>query len=141
MNPKKLSGLYLIGACAFGVCIAIASALATVPQPGLTISTPATNQFSIVITNGVSITNYTLFWSESLNDVNYPWRVISVGGLGQTNFSVNAEGFPIGYFEILVGSDRDTDGIPDSVDADPNDAAVGALSLTIAYPANGSTIE
>jgi hypothetical protein len=139
MKTTKLSLGSAIGVLLAAVMLTLRAQ--SVPQPVMTISNPTTNQFSVVITNGVTTTNYTLFWSEALNDVNYPWRVVSVGALGQTNFSINAEGFPIGYFEILVGSDRDGDGIPESIDADPNDAAIGALSLTITYPANGSTIE
>src|SRR6266540_3454460 len=112
--------------------VLIYSALA-VPQPVLTIAPLGSNQFNIVITNGVSGTNYTLFWTPALADENYPWQVWGIGG---TNFVVDGEGWPNLFFKVLVGSDSDGDGVTEERDANSNDPTVGVLSVTINSPTN-----
>jgi len=130
-------------AVAVGVTVAasigvlIYSALAA-PQPVLTISPLGSNQFNIVITNGVSGTNYTLFRTPALADENYPWQVWGIGG---TNFVVDGEDWPNLFFKVLLGSDRDGDGVTEERDANSNDPTVGILSVTINSPTNGAVLQ
>ncbi len=84
------------------------------------------------------MTNYTLFWTPVLADPDYPWEVLSVSSVGQTNFTVDAGELPTGFFQVLVGADSDADGVPDWQDADPYNSAVGVLTITIDSPINGS---
>ena len=121
--------------------IVITALNALAASPVLTITPFGTNQYSIIITNGLSTTNYTLFWTPILADPNYPWQVVGVGSLGQTNFAIDAGDVPNGFFRILVGADSDADGIPDWLDADPLNPNVGILDLTINVPANGSVLQ
>jgi len=95
------------------------------------------DQFNVVITNAVSTTNYTLFWTPVLNDQFYPWQVLGVGQVGQTNFPIDGGEWQAGWFRVLVGSDQDGDGWPEWQDAQPLNPAVGILSLTIDSPTNG----
>src|SRR6266487_5345777 len=75
-------------AVAASIGVLIYSALAA-PQPVLTISPLGSNQFNIVITNGVSGTNYTLFWTPALADENNRGKD---GAIGEPNSVVTAEG-------------------------------------------------
>jgi hypothetical protein len=112
----------------------------SVPQPVLTITSLGSNHFNIVITNAVTTTNYTLFWTPFLEDQNYPWEVWDVADPGTTNFVIDAAGWARACFRVMVGVDRDLDGVPDWRDADPLDPNVGELQVIIYSPANGSTI-
>ena len=123
-----------------GAWVLIYSALA-VPQPVLTIAPLGSNQFNIVITNGVSTTNYTLFWTPALNDESYPWQVWGTNAVGATNFTVNGGDWPIGFFKVLIGIDQDGDGVPEWMDAQPLNPNVGILSVTIDNPTNGMVIQ
>jgi hypothetical protein len=117
--------------------VLIYSALADAPQPVLRISSLGSNQFSVVVSNGVSTTNYTLFWTPVLNDPDYPWQVLGIGEVGETNFFIDGETWPVGFFQVLLGTDSDGDGVPEWLDARPFNPNVGILSITIDSPTNG----
>jgi hypothetical protein len=124
------------------VCLGILiySALADDP-PVLTISNLGSNQFSITITNATAPTNYLLYWTPSLSDSNYPWEIVATNATGETNFMMDANGWPVGFFKVLVGDgDVDGDGVPAWMDAQPENSAVGALTVTIDSPINGSVL-
>lgn len=108
--------------------------------PVITLQKLSGTQYSITITNAAN-TNYTLMWTPSLGDTNYPWQVITNGGLGQTNFTVDAGVWPIGFFQILTGDDTDLDSYPTWMDADPLNSAIGALTITISSPTNGASFQ
>ena len=130
----------VMGGLVVSLGILIYTAMA-VDQPVLTIAPLGTNQFSIVITNGASTTNYTLLWTPALDDANYPWVVLGAGGVGQTNFTVDGGVWPLGFFEVLVGGDSDLDGVPEWIDGQPSNPNVGALTVTIDSPLNGATFQ
>lgn len=123
------------------ILIAALRVLADVPQPVLTIAPLGSNQFNVVITNGVSTTNYTLFWTPALNDQFYPWQVLGVSQVGQTNFPIIGGEWQAGWFRVLVGSDQDGDGSPEWQDAQPLNPAVGILSVIIDSPTNGMVLQ
>lgn len=130
-------GLGLAGAA----CIAAINALADAPQPVLSITSLGSSQFNIVITNAVTTTNYTLFWTPALADQNYPWEVLGVANVGETNFLVDGGQWSSGFFRVTLGIDRDGDGIPDWQDARPNDSSIGLMRVTIEIPVNGSNVQ
>lgn len=140
---KKLTRL--MGATASALTLFLLTGLpAQSDPPALKISPLGANQFNIIITNGVATTNYTLFWTDVIGDVNYPWLPIWVGELGQTNFAVEVADpaeQPHGFFKVLLGSDSDGDGVLEQQDADSSDPGVGILTVIINSPANNSTIE
>jgi hypothetical protein len=113
----------------------IYSALATAPV--LTIAPLGSNQFNIVITNAVTTTNYTLFWTPVLSDQNYPWQVLGTNAVGETNFIVDGGTWQSLFFKVLLGSDSDGDGVLQWQDAQPDNPNVGILSVTIDSPTNG----
>ncbi|HYG21467.1 MAG TPA: hypothetical protein VEH04_01710 [Verrucomicrobiae bacterium] len=126
----------------------VACVLLTLPAqsnpPGLTIRETAPSEFEIVVTNAVATTNYTLFWTDILADVNYPWIPMWVGEIGQSNFVVpvpDPENYPQSFFKVLEGSDSDGDGVFEQVDADSNDPSVGILTISINAPAHGSILD
>lgn len=127
-------GLGLAGAA----CLATINALADAP-PVLTIAPLGSNQFSVVITNGVASTNYAVYWTPVLNDQSYPWQMLGIGNLGQTNFTIDGGAWQSGFFRILVGLDQDRDGVPDWQDASPNDPTIDFLNVTIDSPVSGFT--
>jgi len=124
---------------ATAICI-MATLAHAVTQPVLTITPLGSNQFNVVITNAVTTTNYTLFWTPFLADQNYSWQVLGVANVGETNFLVDGGGWDSGFFRVLLGTDSDGDGVPDWKDADPLDPAIGQLQVIIYSPVNGSTV-
>lgn len=70
-------------------------------------------------------------------DANHPWQVLTNSAVGQSNFIVDAAGSESGFFKVLLGIDFDGDGIPEWMDAQPQNPAVGILSVTIDSPTNG----
>lgn len=137
MKSSRVHGLILTGACACGVCIAIASARGTVPQPGMTISVTNGNQLFVQITNGVSTVNYELYRTVALDPL-YPWTLHIIGTQGQTNFVADMGIQTQGFLQTAIGSDWDQDGVANLNDADPSNPAVGILTLTIQSPADGT---
>lgn len=111
----------------------------SVPTPVLKATLASTNQVNILITNGVSFATYELYWKSELDPI-LPWTLFVTGTTGQTNFGVLMNETYTGFFQAAVGTDWDSDGIPNSQDARPNDPAIGTLTVTIESPANGSTI-
>ena len=110
----------------------------TVPQPVLTIGTIGTNVFNISITNGVGFANYEIYRADSLDSLAYPWTLHLIGSLGQSNFTVTSGNSYSGFFRAAVGNDWDGDGVPNYMDANPSDALVGALTIIIDSPTNGT---
>lgn len=128
------AAIFCLGA-AVSIAFIAFNLLADPPAPALTISSLGSNEFSFVITNGVS-TNYELYWTPTLNDPsNYPWTLLTVGSTGQTNFSVNAAGWSVGFFRASI--EQFYNGVPDYELADPNNPSLGPLTITIDSPTNG----
>lgn len=119
-------------------CISAAVVAVSVPAPVLKITKTGTNVFEIGITNGTNNEYYELYHTPVLADDAYPFTLLQVGTLGQTNFSVtNSVNFS-GYYWIGVGLDWDGDGIPNTSDANPKDTNIGAIQILIDSPTNGA---
>ncbi|MGP8199414.1 MAG: hypothetical protein ACLQU4_07920 [Limisphaerales bacterium] len=118
--------------------IVIRAVAQSAPAPGVTISALGSNQFSIVITNGV-LTNYELYWTPVLGNPDYPWQLIALNTNGATNFQFNGEELSAGFFEATV--EQTFNGVPDYELADPNNPSLGVLSVTITSPTNGAVIQ
>jgi hypothetical protein len=108
------------------------------PQPVITISSLGTNQFLVTVTNSLSTTNYTLFWTPVLADPNNPWEAISAGAVGQSNFMVDGGAYPVGFFRVALLAPT---GVPPWERADPNDPNSPILSVSITIPADGSVVQ
>src|SRR6267154_939052 len=116
---KKISVnlAYLFGA---GAAIITALNVFADPPPALSISSLGSNQFSIVITNAVTNVNYVLYSTPVLGDAeNYPWILLSIGDLGQSNWIVDGGELPFSFFRVVTGNDFDGDGVVNWQDADP----------------------
>jgi len=107
--------------------------------PGLSILPLPNQQFSIIVTNGSSTNQYEIQRRAAFDDFN-PWNFHVAGTLGQTNFSVEMGIQQSGFFRALPCIDCDYDGFPNWLDGSPNDPAVGALTITIESPLDGSTV-
>jgi hypothetical protein len=125
-----------------GVCslLGLWATAQSVPQPVLTIAATNGTQFQLTITNAVAYTNYEIYRTPLLNDTNFPWTLHIVGYPGQSNFIVDSEVYGTSFFRAGIGSDWDLDGVFNDRDANPFDATIGILSITIDSPTNGSTI-
>lgn len=119
----------------------VVAILSRAQQPVLEISNLGSNQFSILITNGVSTTNYTLYWTPALENENYPWLVLGTNATGGTNFTVDVGEWDSGFFKVLLGNDADGDMVPEWLDAQPSNPNVGILSVTIDSPTNGMVFQ
>lgn len=137
-----LAGLWCGLAAAFtAVALVVDRADAQVPVPGLTVGWSGTNLL-LVITNGSSSANYEIERTPILGDgENYPWTYYTNGTLGQTSFVAMFGIETRGYFRAAVGLDFDSDGVLNTIDGQPNNASVGALTITIDSPTNGSNIQ
>ena len=113
----------------------------TTPQPVLRISPTNSTQVLISITNAVASTNYEIYRTPILNDTNFPWELYIVGSAGQSNFTADIGVDWTGFFKAGIGSDWDLDGVPNSQDANPTDATIGILTITIDSPTNGSVLQ
>jgi hypothetical protein len=133
---SKNKALYRTLAALSGT-IFIITMLANAQQPVLKITPLGTNLFTIGVTNAVATTNYTLFWTPALADENYPWQVLGVGNVGQSNFTVNGTDWNSLMFRVMIGTDSDGDGVPEWQDAQPGNPNVGVLSITIDSPTSG----
>ena len=141
MSDHRLRFATIAGGIIASIGVWICATLANAQQPVLKISNLGTNHFSVLITNGISTTNYTLFWTPALQDQNYPWEVLGVGNVGETNFTIDGNGWDTGFFKVLLGTDFDGDGVPEWMDAQPANPAVGILSVTIDSPTNGMVFQ
>lgn len=142
-KPIKIVAILPRSLISLGILIGIAAGLAlwaNAQQPVLKITNLGANNFAITITNGLPSTNYTLFWTPALENPAYPWEVITVSDIGQTNFWLDMGEWQAAWFRVLVGSDQDGDGSPEWQDAQPLNPAVGILSITIDSPTNGMVL-
>jgi len=105
--------------------------------PVLTITPLGTNQFSVGFTNNIGTASYDLQWTPVLANPDYPWTWAAIGTPGQTNYQLNMGNYQTAFFRTLL----DTNSIPLWEAADPNNPALGALTITIDTPANGSTLQ
>jgi hypothetical protein len=96
--------------------------------------------FSLTITNGQSTNYYEIYLYDILQENALSIRTIA-GSIGQTNFTIDTEGRPWLFYKAAEDNDWDDDGIPNVFDADPRNAAVGALTITIESPAHGSNLQ
>ena len=133
---RPFVSLGIIASIAAGIVL-----LASAQQPVLKITNLGSNYFAVTITNGIPSTNYTLFWTPALENPGYPWEVITIGDVGETNFWLDMGEWQAAWFRILVGSDQDGDGSPEWQDAQPLNPAVGILSVTIDGPTNGAVLQ
>jgi hypothetical protein len=114
--------------------------LAQVPQPVLKIAPTNGTQLNISITNAIASTNYEIYWTPILA-TNFPWTLLLVGSVGQSNFVADMGIDTVGFYKAGIGSDWDIDTFPNYMDANPFDATIGALSLTIDSPTNGASLQ
>ncbi len=124
------------GICASGMFVVATLTLAqTVPV--LTITSLGTNQFSVAITNNIGTATYDLLWTPVLANPDYPWTWAAPGTPGQTNFLLNMQGYPEGYFETVL----DTNAVPLWEAANPANPASGILQVYIYGPSNGAVLQ
>lgn len=132
-----LAAAFCMGLVAVG--IALTARGQSVPQPVLKIAATNTTNVVITVTNGVSYANYEVY-ARPIFDPDYPWLLAAVGATGQTNFVTTIDS-QTEFFFVGVGSDWDGDGIPNYMDANPTNASIGALTVTITTPANGAVVQ
>ncbi len=110
------------------------------PELGFWLSSPSVQGTNVVLTIANANTNlsYDILYAPLLG-TNAVWNILSTGTVGQVSFTIPMIGSE-GWFRGAEGTDWDGDGIPNWMDANPLGAGVGALSLTIDSPANGSTL-
>jgi hypothetical protein len=139
---KILKRYWITFASFLGVSAAVAliaiNVFADAPQPVITISSLGTNEFLVTVTNSLSTTNYTLYWTPVLADPNNPWEAIAAGSVGQSNFMVDGGAYPVGFFRVALVPST---GVPPWERADPNDPNSPILSVSITTPADGSTVQ
>jgi hypothetical protein len=141
-RARALQTSVLIAAVAVAVWVMRDQILAqSVPQPVLKITpTNSSTQILISITNAVASTNYSIYRTPILGDTNFPWTMVIIGSIGQSNFTADVGVDTTGFFRATIGVDVDGDLVPDWMDADSNDPTLGILSITIDSPTNGATL-
>jgi hypothetical protein len=137
MKTIRKNWLPLLGIIGGGL-ILVSVTLTALSQtaPVLTITPLGTNQYSVTFTNYPAST-WDLQWTPVLANPDYPWTWAAIGTNGQSSFQVNMADYQIGFFRTIL----DTNSIPLWELADPNNPALGPLTITIDSPANGSVIQ
>ncbi len=132
-NWKTHAGIFA------GIFLTLATVLTSLSQiaPVLTITPLGTNQFSIAITNNIGTATYDLLWTPVLANPDYPWTWAAPGAPGQTNFLLNMQGYPEGFFETIL----DTNAVPLWEAANPANPASGILQVYIYGPSNGAVLQ
>ena len=122
-----------------GIFLAAVTVITALAQtaPVLTITSLGTNQFSVVITNNIGTATYDLLWTPELANPDYPWTWAAPGTPGQTNFLLNMQGYPEGFFETVL----DTNAVPLWEAANPANPASGILQVYIYGPSNGAVLQ
>jgi len=111
------------------------------PAPVLKIQQVAPTQFSITITNGTNV-NYEIYWTPVLGDeANYPWQLLDSAEIGVTNWVFDVGTWPTGLFRASIGNDWDSDSVLNWMDANPKDSSIGALTIIIDSPLNGTVFQ
>ena len=82
--------------------------------------------------------SYDILYSPVLPANN--WLTLAIGSMGQTNFTVPMLG-DTAFYRAEIGDDWDGDGIPNWMDARPSDPNIGALTVTVDFPASGSVLQ
>jgi hypothetical protein len=111
------------------------------PTSGFTLSTPViqgTNLF-LTLSNGDPTISYDIYYTPTLSPAP-SWSIIVTGAIAQTSYNVPIRGTQ-GYLRGAVGGDWDGDGVPNWMDADPRSTNIGALTITIDSPANGTIFQ
>ncbi len=138
MKTLKMNWIVLAGVAAAAL-IATATAPAQT-APVLAIAQAATSQISITVTNAVLTDSYEMWWTPVLNDpAGHPWTLAVPGGIGQANFLINKSQFSAVSNVFFVGI-LDTNVPPLWENATPSNPGTNLLKITIASPANGSSL-
>jgi hypothetical protein len=127
----------VIAAC---LCAALINSAKSDSLPGLSIKLVGSDQLQLTVTNGVGTTNYEIYHRLTLESTN-DWVQRMVGSNGQFVFTTNMGIDLRGFFQARIGSDSDGDGVPNSIDGNPYNSAVGALTITIDSPTNGANLQ
>lgn len=136
MKTTKSKWLLFLGIISGGLIIAATAITAWAQSaPFLTITNLGTNQYSISFTNNIGSSAYDLQWTPVLANADYPWTWAVIGVPGQTNYIVSST-YQTAFFRTIL----DTNIPPLWEAADPNNPALGALSITIDSPTNGSNV-
>ena len=139
-----MKGLQIVGPLVFallGLFVVKRVVLAqSVPPPVLQLKTLTNNQVQLSISNGVNFTSYEVRGWQAL-DPGSPLIWYAVGTNGQTNFVLDRGPSPLGFFRVTTNTNWDGDAFPNWMDANPSNAAIGILTITIQTPANGTTIQ
>lgn len=109
------------------------------PSQGFWLTSPqvvqSTNLF-LTLVNGDTNISYDIYYTPSLAPTD--WRILATGHIAQATFTVPMlDG--VGFFKGGVGGDWDLDGIPNWMDANPTNANIGVLRITIDSPVTGTT--
>jgi hypothetical protein len=128
-----------VGACVASIILFTALWVWGQSEPALTITPLGNNSYWLVLTNGFTTNQYELQWTPSLNNDNYPWTVLQLGLIGETNWEVDAGDWQRGFFRATKV--QYYNGIPDYELADPNNPSLGRLSITIDSPLNGTVLQ
>lgn len=131
---KKTTIMFFVATLAVVTVMAIRAIAQT--TPALTITSLGTNQFAITFTNNIGTASYDVQTTPILDDPDdFPWTWAAIGVPGQTNFTVTGL-YDSGFYRAIL----DTNNVPLWEAADPNDPALGPLTIYIDSPANGSTL-
>ena len=111
------------------------------PAQGFWLLTPeiqqATNVFLTLVNCDTNI-GYDIYYAPAI-ETNITWSILATGHIGQTTFTVPMVGWQ-GFYRGAVGGDWDGDGILNWMDANPTNANIGTLSITIDSPSNGTSL-
>jgi hypothetical protein len=119
--------LKIIGVTGAGLLLLMLAGAVVFGQtaPVLTIAESGTNEFSIIITNGVLSDVYNLYRTPVLGNLtDYPWKFVTNGAAGQTNFTVFSGQIDTSFYQVMVATNN----------------TIGSFSMFIDSPVNGANL-
>jgi hypothetical protein len=122
LNEHRLTLLAI-----FGGALVIVTTLTAWAQtaPVLTMAKTGTNTFSISITNGVPTNVYNLYRTPVLDNLTaYPWKFVTNGTAGQTNFTVTSGAVATEFYQVMVATNN----------------TIGSFGMFIDSPVNGANL-
>ena len=107
--------------------------------PYLQLSELTTNTVRVSITNGVGGSYYSL--QERLNVATNLWSLVQTGSQGQVMFDVDKGSIRYRFFRVIDGNDWDSDGVVNVQDAQPLNAGISNLVITVEIPTSGQVLQ
>lgn len=129
----KLFKMAVLGAASIGVWAVYAQ------DPYLQLTDLTTNTVRVTITNGLGSAYYSL--QQRVEIGTNIWSLVQTGSQGQVIFDIEKGALRQQFFRVIDGNDWDNDGVVNARDAQPLNAGISNLVITVESPTSGQVLQ